>query len=639
MSAVSKARALVAGTIAAGAAVLAAAPWMAAEAQLGTLALLGAAVVLMELMQVPSDDGSPDTGDAGPLSFSSAVHVAAILVIGPWTAALVAAFGVLAVDRLRGAPWRQIGFNGSVFALAALTGGFAFRLAGGESGLLGLPGDFPALAALVLTYYAVNNGLTGAIVAFDSGRRAFPVLREVSRDGLSAAAGEASLGVALAFFALTEPWAIAVLAPLVLAVYRSYERLVTLRRETAHALETFANVVDERDPSTFRHSARVAEHVRRLAEALGLPAPTVARLRWAGRLHDLGKVAVDASVLRKPGRLDASEWESVLRHPRLSARLLRRFRLAADEARAVEYHHERFDGRGYYGIEAAEIPLVAHFLIVADSFDAMTSDRSYRRGLPAEEALAEIEANAGSQFHPIVAKAFVALERGEDPLGVLTAEERAELRRLQRTSLSVRMPRIESEVVAAGSLVGGLVALGLGAPYVSAPLFAVALAALVVNRLDHRHARRLAQSLRRALARASTREQALASVVGELGRHCTVRWAGLLPWDDGPGNEGVALPWDPHGEAPGLTAITSWLLREAEADGCALVGPGFELGRDYDHVAVPLQRGGGVSGYLLVGLAGRTRRVAEALEACALDLAPVLVPPPGPSRRLEAVAS
>ena len=105
-------------------------------------------------------------------------------------------------------------------------------------------------------------------------------------------------------------------------------------------------------------------------------------------------------MLSKPGKLRPNEWGTVWRAPRLSARLLRRFEVSAAEARAVEYHHERFDGRGYYGIPAADQPLAAHFLIVADSFDAMTSDRPYRAGLSVEEALAEIERKIGTQFHP-----------------------------------------------------------------------------------------------------------------------------------------------------------------------------------------------------------------------------------------------
>lgn len=638
MSMVSKAHAFFAGTVAAGAAVLAAAPWMAAEVSLGTLALLGGAAVLMELMQVSGDESSADPADSGPFSFSSAVHIAAILIIGPWVAAAVAAFGVLAVDRLRGAGWRQVLFNASVFALAAVAGGYAFQLAGGTSGAVQLPRDFLALGALALVYCTVNNGLTGAILAFASGRRAMPVLTGLSRDGLASAVGEAGLGVAVGLFALEQPWAIAALLPLLIAVYRAHERLVTLRRETANALETFANVVDERDPSTHRHSARVAEHVRGLAEALGLPPSTVARLRFAGRLHDLGKIAVDASVLSKPGKLDEDEWESMVRHPRLSARLLRRFHLAAGEARAVEYHHERFDGRGYYGIDAAEIPLTAHFLIVADSYDAMTSDRSYRRGLPAETALAEIESKAGTQFHPGVAKAFVALRRGLDPIQALTAEELAQIRSLELTRPGRTKLRLGSEFVVAGGLVAALGSYGLGVPLLAVPALLLAAAGLLRNRLEHRRTRILTASLRNALAGADPGLAALGALAEAIGRDRPIHWAGTFAWEVRKGSGAAELVWDPAGQAPGETAVTSWFLREADSSDRPLVSSGADLGRGYGHVALPLSHGGACAGYLVVGVSGDVRSLAEALAEVGDGLAEALAPVPR-TRRLEALAS
>ena len=132
---------------------------------------------------------------------------------------------------------------------------------------------------------------------------------------------------------------------------------------------------------------------------------------------------MDASLLRKRARLDGAEWAAMRRHPRLSARLLQRFEFVAPQARAVELHHERADGAGYYGVGGDDLPLASHFLIVADSFDAMTTDRPYRRGLSHEAALMEIERHVGTQFHPVVAKAFVAVQRGVNPLTVLTRAE------------------------------------------------------------------------------------------------------------------------------------------------------------------------------------------------------------------------
>ena len=289
-------------------------------------------------------------------------------------------------------------FDSLAYGGASCIAGLVFEVAGGDVGSLQLLDDLVALVALGLAYLTVRALLLDVVRA-----------RENFDPRLVSSAGETGLGAAIALLAIGHPWNVVVLVPLAIAMHQLQVRLRSLQRETLRALETFANIVDERDPSTYRHSVRVASYVDSLARALRLPFSDIDRLRWAGRLHDLGKVAVDASVLRKRGGLDGTEWAAMRRHPRLSARLLQRFEFVAPQAHAVELHHERADGHGYYGVGGDDLPLASHFLIVADSFDAMTTDRPYRKGLSQKAALMEIENNAGTQFHPAVAKAFVAV--------------------------------------------------------------------------------------------------------------------------------------------------------------------------------------------------------------------------------------
>jgi HD-GYP domain-containing protein (c-di-GMP phosphodiesterase class II) len=623
-SAPSHAGAFAVGTIGLGLAVLVLATVDATHHSLEMLALLAAAIVVTELFQVGDDGSGIDGGESHFCSFSSSVQMAAIVVLGPLPAALIAPIGVLVIDPLRGAQPRKVAFNAGVFTLATLVGGLAFVSAGGSVGETHLPHDIPALIALAVTYFAVNTLLVNSVIALHSGRSLRAELPNLSLGTVSLHAAETGLAATLSFFLLSNAWKIVFIVPLVLAVYQAQARLAALRGETARALETFANVVDERDPYTFHHSARVAGYVEQLGEALRLPASEVARLRWAGRLHDLGKISVDRSVLFKQGSLDEDEWAAVSRHPRLSARLLRRFRFAVEEARAVEYHHERFDGRGYYGIPASEQPLAAHFLIVADSFDAMTSDRPYRKGLSAEAALGEIERHAGAQFHPAVAKAFVALQRGIDPLSVLSPGEQAELRRLarrRRRASDVALPISAGETSVVLGVVGALVAAGVGQLGFAVPALALTAVGIGATVAERRRVRMLVSNLRVILTAPLGVEVVFAAFVRRLAELSELRWAGLVGWHEEELAGWIDREQRLTKEQPNEAALTSWLIRDADAGERVLRAAGSEVGGGGTYVAVPLRPTGATAGFVVLALGGGVpRRLLRALEACATEL-------------------
>jgi HD-GYP domain-containing protein (c-di-GMP phosphodiesterase class II) len=565
------------------------------DQSLTSLALFLAAVILVELVEESDHERSRGPIQLERFRLASAVHIAALIVLGPWAGAVVAGVGVAAGRLFRGASLRSLLFDSGAAAASACAGGIAFELAGGNPGSLVLLDDLIPLVALSLAYLTTRTLLVDVVRA-----------RESFDPHLVASAGEAGLGAALALLAIAHPWDVIVLVPVAVAVHRGQLRLRNLQHETLRALETFANIVDERDPSTHRHSLRVAGYVDNLARALRLPFSDIDRLRWAGRLHDLGKVAVDASLLRKRGGLDREDWAAMRRYPRLSARLLQRFEFVAHQARAVELHHERMDGAGYYGISGDDLPLAAHFLIVADSYDAMTTDRPYRPGLSQEAALMEIERNAGTQFHPAVAKAFVALQRGFDPTKVLTAEELAEIRgasapyRVGLTGLGDLKER--PETVAVGGLVLALAGLGLDQPWLAASGAGVAVAGLALRAAVRMRADRAAAALQRALTPAR-RGIVFDKVAEALARLWRYEWVGLVSWDED--GLGGSVVHSAGGEAPAQAGLTGWLVREAESGSATIVAPGAELGRSGVAVALPLRRDDSALIGFFVVLAGK----------------------------------
>ena len=187
--------------------------------------------------------------------------------------------------------------------------------------------------------------------------------------------------------------------------------------------QSFAHTASIREGVPELHCAEVAELAGRIATRLGLPAATVLRCRLAGWLHDVGKIAIPDRVLGKPGPLTSAEWRVMVTHASFGADLVARTPGIAESASAVRHHHERWDGEGYPDrLLGPDIPVEARVVSAADTWNAMTHDRVYRRALDFDSACAEVLAIAGSQLDPAVADALLAVVR-EARVGALPASE------------------------------------------------------------------------------------------------------------------------------------------------------------------------------------------------------------------------
>ncbi|WP_022853528.1 HD domain-containing phosphohydrolase [Thermodesulfatator atlanticus] len=175
------------------------------------------------------------------------------------------------------------------------------------------------------------------------------------------------------------------------------------------ALRALVRALEAKDPYTKQHSERVTQYALAIAKEMGLAEDMCESLRFAGHLHDVGKVGVPDAILLKPGRLAPEEYEIIKQHPLIGAEIVGHMGLLSDEAQIIKHHHERWDGNGYpYGLAREDIPLLSRILAVADTFDAMTSVRPYRPARSFDDAFAEIVRCAGSQFDPQVVDAFKA---------------------------------------------------------------------------------------------------------------------------------------------------------------------------------------------------------------------------------------
>jgi len=186
---------------------------------------------------------------------------------------------------------------------------------------------------------------------------------------------------------------------------RLYDDLEQLFMGMLHAL---VNSIDAKDPYTCGHSQRVAWLSRHVAGRAGVPEAECQRVYLSGLLHDVGKIGISESVLRKTGYLTTEEYEEIKRHPEIGARILQGVRQVEDLIPGVFHHHERIDGKGYpYRLRGEDVPFLGRIIGLADSFDAITTSRTYRTAQPVQVAAAEIRRCAGTQFDPALAELFL----------------------------------------------------------------------------------------------------------------------------------------------------------------------------------------------------------------------------------------
>ncbi|MGC7871901.1 HD domain-containing phosphohydrolase [Desulfosporosinus sp. SYSU MS00001] len=202
----------------------------------------------------------------------------------------------------------------------------------------------------------------------------------------------------------------------------SFQLYIDMRENYLNTVEALVQALEAKDTYTSGHSERVGKYAVAIAEGINMSEDKIEFLKYAAVLHDVGKIGVSEAILNKEGKLLDSEWEAIRSHPVIGETIIKSIKFMFDIGQVVRHHHERYDGKGYPdGIQGEDIPLESRIIAVADTYDAITSDRSYRKGKTHEEAIKELKKVAGSQLDPKLVEVFCKAVTTESASQIINA--------------------------------------------------------------------------------------------------------------------------------------------------------------------------------------------------------------------------
>jgi putative nucleotidyltransferase with HDIG domain len=337
---------------------------------------------------------------------------------GPLAAALVSLVGTTDEREIRGrVPWYGTLYNHAAAAAAAGVAGMAFDLT--ARAVVGNP---LAEFLLALAASAVFLALTWVLAVVAVAARTGDAMRTIWAQDVSGVAANL-VGLAPLAWLMAQVfqlpggvgwWATPLFIVPLFTTRLAYARYVETRELFEQTIEALAKAVDARDPYTRNHSSRVSHIAEAMCRVMRLPEAEIEKIKWAGLLHDIGKIGIRDNVLLKEGPLDKRERILMNQHPTIGAEIVAPASQLSTEAPLIRSHHEWFNGSGYpEGIEALGIPLGARILTIADAYEAMTSSRPYRKTpLTHEQAVDQLEKFSGIQFDPDIVPVLVNLDRG-----------------------------------------------------------------------------------------------------------------------------------------------------------------------------------------------------------------------------------
>lgn len=354
----------------------------------------------------------------GFISVTFAVTYACLLLYGATMAAYVTIIGIIISKYIikDKSPWFKTVFNCGQFVICVSVAHFVYIHTGGFIGKVN-PLNILPLILSAGSYFILNHLALSLILSFVNGVSPWRMWITNLKWTLPNNFALLFLGVLMAgIYNKASYWGVSLIfGPLLLAryIFKSY---MEVRQVYLNTLEALASSLDAKDKYTRGHSERVAKYAVEIAGELKLPQDQIETIEYTALLHDIGKIGVSAELLSRSGKLSVGEFDAVRLHPVIGANIVKEIHDLGAVTEFVLHHHEKYDGSGYPdNLHGEDIPLGARIITLADSFDAMTSGRSYRNELTFEEAVGELKRCAGTHFDPRLVEVFINCRREKVP--------------------------------------------------------------------------------------------------------------------------------------------------------------------------------------------------------------------------------
>jgi putative nucleotidyltransferase with HDIG domain len=302
-------------------------------------------------------------------------------------------------------------FNYCILVLPVIIGNYFYSLFNGSFPVSdkNIPSMIIPILIFVIAFFVINTSIISGLVSILHDKKFVYTLLDNLKLGVLNIIAMTPFGIILfLIWYKLEAWAMLILFPVLLARY-TFSLYLQVKSKYFQTVHILMNAMEARDKYTEGHSRRVAQIVEMIARELKFSQSKIDTLKIASLLHDLGKIGIDDSILNKPGKLTDEEYNLIKQHPEIGFEILKKVKDLEDTLLIVKHHHERYDGKGYpAGLNADQLGLEIFIVQLADSIDAMETNRPYRKALDRQFVIEEIKTHSGTQFHPDVVNAYLS---------------------------------------------------------------------------------------------------------------------------------------------------------------------------------------------------------------------------------------